>query len=299
MEKYHCTEKITIGVAAYGNLEITKKCVEAVKNSKDGKNKIRLVDDCSPDNGLIKEYFLSLKNEFKDIKIFYFSENLGYIQSVNCILSHATGDKIIFVSNDIIINSYFIGELINISNISENIGYVRGVSNFVDTNLKTHNVDLKSFTNKNPNDIAKEILKKNKNNYFEEEYLCGDCFLVNRALLQKIGYFDCKNFKDYLGDLDFGIRAKAFNFKCIVSEGAFCYHHAGINFDYLPDDQKKIKLRRRNIFLMEDWARFKLKYDFPINLIYPGVNTLDFNKIRSKVNKKYEINKKDYSKYLI
>ena len=93
---------------------------------------------------------------FKDIKIFYFSENLGYVQSVNCILSHATGDKIIFVSNDIIINSYFIGELINISNTSENIGYVRGVSNFVDTGLKTHNVDLKSFTNKNPNDIAKE-----------------------------------------------------------------------------------------------------------------------------------------------
>ena len=62
---------------------------------------------------------------------------------------------------------------------------------------------------------------------------------------------------------------------------------------------KKNKLRRRNIFLMEDWARFKLKYDFPINLIYPGVNTLDFNKIRNKINKKYEINKKDYSKYLI
>ena len=25
------------------------------------------------------------------------------------------------------------------------------------------------------------------------------------------------------------LRAKAFNFKCLVSQGAFCYHHAGIN----------------------------------------------------------------------
>ena len=66
-------------------------------------NQIILVDDCSTDNGLIKEYFLSLKSEFKDIKIFYFSENLGYVQSVNCILSNASGDKIIFVSNDIVI----------------------------------------------------------------------------------------------------------------------------------------------------------------------------------------------------
>ena len=299
MEKYHCTEKTTIGVAAYGNLEITKKCIEAIKNSIDGNFEIILVDDCSPDDGLIKNYFLSLKNEFKNIKIFYFPDNLGYIQSVNCILSHATGDKIIFVSNDIIINSYFLDELIKISNTTENIGYTRGVSNYVDTALKTHNINSRDLTSKDPKDIAKEVFLKNKDNYFEEEYLCGDCFLVNRQLLNKIGYFDSVNFKDYLGDIDFGLRAKASNFKCIVSQGAFCYHHAGINFNYLSDDERKIKLRRRNAYLMEDWARFKLKYDLPITLIYPGINKIDFNQIRNKVNNKYEIKKKDYSKYLV
>ena len=95
MEKYYSKEKVTIGVAAYGNLEITKKCIEAIKKSIDGNFEVILVDDCSPDDGLIKDYFLSLKNEFKNIKIFYFPENLGYIQSVNCILSNASGDKII------------------------------------------------------------------------------------------------------------------------------------------------------------------------------------------------------------
>ena len=299
MEKYYCKKKVTIGVAAYGNLEITKKCIEAIKNSIDGNFEIILVDDFSPDDGLIKNYFLSLKDIFKDIKIFYFPENLGYIQSVNCILSHSTGDKIIFVSNDIIINSYFLNELIKTSNISEDIGYVRGVSNYVDTALKTHNINLKNYSSKDPNYIAQEVLKEYKDKYFEEEYLCGDCFLVNRDLLENIGYFDCVNFKDYLGDLDFGIRTKAFNFKCIVSQGAFCYHHAGINFDYLPVDQKKNKLRRRNIFLMEDWARFKLKYGLPITLIYPGVNTIDFNQIKNKVDKRLEVKKKDYSKYIV
>ena len=299
MEKYYCKKKVTIGVAAYGNLEVTKKCIEAIKNSIDGNFEIILVDDFSPDNGLIKDYFLSLKNQFENIKVFYFSENLGYVQSVNCILSHATGDKIIFVSNDIIINSYFIDELVNISNLPENIGYVRGVSNYVDTALKTHNIDLKNYSSKDPNYIAQEVLKEYKDKYFEEEYLCGDCFLVNRELLKKIGYFDSASFKDYLGDLDFGLRAKAFNFKCLVSQGAFCYHHAGINFDYLSNDERKIKLRRRNAYLMEDWARFKMKYGLPITLIYPGVNTLDFDLIKDKVNKELEINKKDYSKYLV
>ena len=50
---------------------------------------------------------------------------------------------------------------------------------------------------------------------------------------------------------------------------------------------------------MEDWARFKMKYNLPITLIYPGVNKIDFNEITNKVNKKIEIKKKDYSKYLV
>ncbi len=299
MKKYNSKKKISIGVAAYGNFIITKKCIEAIKSSIQGNFEIILVDDCSPDNGVIKDYFLDLKNEFENIKIYYFPKNLGYIQSVNCILSNATGEKIIFVSNDIIINSYFLDELINISNVSKDIGYVRGVSNFVDTNLKIHNIDLKQFKTDEPIKIAEEILLKNKNDYIEEEYLCGDCFLINRDLIEKIGYFDCLNFKDYFGDLDFSMRAKAFDFKCLVSKGAFCYHHKGINLDYLPEEQKIAKLRRRNIFLSEDWARFKLKYGLPISYIYPGVNEIDFKHVISKVSKNNVIKKEDYNQYLI
>ena len=56
---------------------------------------------------------------------------------------------------------------------------------------------------------------------------------------------------------------------------------------------------RRQITLTEDWARFKIKYNFPISLIYPGVNKMNFDEIKNKVNKKDIIEKKDYSQYLI
>ena len=42
MKKFHSKEKITIGVAAYGNLEITKKCFQAIINSIDGNFEIIL-----------------------------------------------------------------------------------------------------------------------------------------------------------------------------------------------------------------------------------------------------------------
>ena len=299
MEKYFIKEKITIGVSAFGNLMATKNCIQAIKNSLDGAYEVILIDDFSPDKGKIKDYFFNQKKEFKDVKVFHFTKNLGYVQSVNCVLSNSTSEKTIFVSNDMYINPYFIEELINVSNLEENIGYVRGVSNFVDNNKSTHNIDLKDKTNMHPNEISKEIFSKEKNNFIEEDYLVGDSFLVNRKLLQKIGYFDCNNFKDYFGDVDFSLRAKALNFKCILSKGAFCFHHRNINFDYLPEEEKKKKLIRRQITLAEDWARFKLKYNFPLNLTYPGINAMDHNEIKNKVNKKEFIEKKDYSQYLI
>ena len=49
---------------------------------------------------------------------------------------------------------------------------------------------------------------------------CGDCFLINRKLIDEVGYFDCMKFYNYFGDVDFGTRTRAFNFKSIVSKGA-------------------------------------------------------------------------------
>tara|TARA_B100000963_G_scaffold109024_1_gene94883 strand:+ start:945 stop:1844 length:900 start_codon:yes stop_codon:yes gene_type:complete len=299
MKKYFCEEKVTIGVAAYGNLMATKNCIEAIKKSIDGNYEVILVDDCSPGNGEIKNFFLDLKKEFAHIKVFHFPENLGYVESVNCILSNSSSNKTIFVSNDIYINPYFIEELINISDIEDKIGYVRGVSNFVDNNMATHNINFKNKTHFNPNEIAKKIFLKEKNNFIEDSYLVGDCFLVNTKLLEKIGYFDCYNFKDYFGDVDFSFRAKAMDFKCVLSKGAFCVHHQHTNFDYLSKEERIEKMKRRKYFIAEDWARFKLKYKFPNNLVFPGINELNFDEIKNKVDKKKVVEKKDYSQYFI
>ena len=135
--------------------------------------------------------------------------------------------------------------------------------------------------NIDPNGIAEDIFLKNKNNYCEEEYLCGDCFLINRKLIDRIGYFDCARFVNLFGDVDFGIRTKAFN------------------FNYLPPEQRTTKLNKRRYQLVEDWARFKTKYNLPIDLPYMNINEIDFKKLQKQFDKSEQIKKLDYSEYLI
>ena len=100
MEKYFSKEKITIGVSAYGNLMATKNCIQAIKNSLDGLYELILIDDFSPDKGKIKDYFFNQKKEFKDVKVFHFTKNLGYTQSVNCVLSNSTSNDVIYDGRD-------------------------------------------------------------------------------------------------------------------------------------------------------------------------------------------------------
>ena len=44
---------------------------------------------------------------------------------------------------------------------------------------------------------------------------------------------------------------------------------------------------------------FKQMDNFPINLVYPGINRMNFDEIKNRVDKKDFIEKKDYSQYLI
>jgi len=291
-------EKITIGVAAHGNVEASKICIDKIFESIKGDFELILVDDFSPDNNKTKEFFLSIKKRHTNTKVFSFNENKEYSESVNCILSHATGEKTLFISNDVFITPYFLRTIIDISKRKPNFGTIRGVSNYVDNKSELHNVDVNGEV-ENLNQIyefSKKINEYKKLSFFEEKYLTGDIFMVNNKVLKDIGYFDTF-FYGYFSDHDFGIRLRKANYKLLVAEGAFAYHQKHSNFDYLDEISRKIKLNSRWARVYENWARFKIKYSLPINLMYQGINYIPWDKLSKTSEEKKFIKKIDYSNF--
>jgi GT2 family glycosyltransferase len=302
MDKCLIKEKITIGVASYGNLKTTKSCIKHILDSVNGNFELILVEDCSSERDDLVDFYVSIKKKIPNTKIFSFSKNLTYTNSVNCILSHSSGEKVFFISNDVFVNPYFIREILNISNLSKNIGVVRGVSNFVDNALPSHNVKIEGkkevTTEEDIKLISKKIYELNSGKYIKENYLTGDIFLVNKKILDKVGYYDTRTFTGYFSDHDYSSRVISHNYLCVLAQGAFAFHHQDINFSYL-DDKKKLAIKRSIRFAQvhENWARFKLKYSLPLGLLYPGTNQIPWNDT-FKEKTKY-IDKKDYSEYLI
>jgi GT2 family glycosyltransferase len=281
MKKIKLDASISIGISAYGNVEATRHCIECLFGAVEGDFELILVDDCSPDDGEILDLFLEVSTIHKNTLVFRFDTNLEYSGSLNCILSHATGEKVIFLSNDIYINPNYVSEMLSVSDKNQHIGIVRGVSNFVDNGKPSHNIACNEFkTHEDMLGFSSRRKGSHFGSFFYEEYLTGDAFLVNRRLLEKIGTFD-PLFFGYFADHDFGVRAHIAGFRLAVAEGAFAFHHCAANFDYLDEAKRKIKLEARWHKIIENWARFKIKYKMPVNVLYTSINDIEWSKLNA------------------
>ena len=301
VDQIYLDKTITIGIPAHGNSKITKVCLDFLLKSTKGDFELILVDDCSQDNGATKELFLSIKQFHKNLKIYSFDKNKSQFGSMNCIFCTATGNKIIFLSNDIFVTSHYLGTLIKVSEIDKSFGIVRGVSNFVDNGKERYNIRESWDNIKKMSDIfsySKKIYKKN-NKFFEEDYLTGDAFLVKKDVINKIGYID-DIFFGFWADHDFSVRAKRAGFKLIVAQGAFAWHQQAANFLYL--DKQTLEKKKKERFKLVDmnWKKFKKKYNLSKDLIYNNINLLPWNKLNKVEFKKSDfVNSQNFSKFLL
>jgi GT2 family glycosyltransferase len=251
---------LTIGVAAYGNVEVTEQCLRAIFASVAGEFDLILVDDASPDNML--DLFREARDYHPRTRLFHFPENKEYSNSVNCILSHARTDLTLFVSNDILITPGYVRTLMEAMR-EPGIGIARGVSNFVDgfIDSKVHNVDIVDAvaSYEDVERLASSIAAGDRAWTTPDLFLTGDAFMTRRDLVERIGGFDTA-LVGYFSDMDFGIRAAHAGFSRVVCGRAFAWHARDANIDYLPEVERERKVQRRRLRVDAAWKVLRRKW---------------------------------------
>lgn len=281
IQKMHLGADVTIGMSAHGNRETTARALDALFGSAEGEFELLLVDDCSPDDVL--ELFLKVRHQHPNTRILSFQQNLEYSGSLNAIFSHAKGRWVLFLSNDIFVSPSYLREIFEIAQSDPSFGIVRGVSNFVDNGLATHNIAFPA----GPVNLERlfyfgeEHAATCSGQYCYDTYLTGDAFLVSRAVFDKIGTLD-PLFFGYFPDFDFGLRARLAGFKLVLAQAAYAMHQRSANFDYLPETLRDMKLGLRWAKVFENWARFKMKYGLPVELQLGSTNDIPWDDLCSR-----------------
>ncbi len=289
---------ISIGMAAHGNSRTTRMALDALFSSAGGEFELLLVDDKSPDDTL--EVFREASRWHRNTRVFSFTRNLDYCESVNAFLSHARGATLLFLSNDIFASPAYLRELLGSAASHPDCGILRGCSNFVDKGSALHMVDAPDCETREAYfAFAEEIAGRHRGEGLRDErFLVGDAFLAKRAVLEKIGTFDTR-FVGYFGDVDFGLRAQIAGFRVVLERRAFAFHQKHGNIAVLPAAQQQERWQRRRRLVNAAAEAFMDKY--AITLEEGGIDNVPWRELaqrRFDPSAHYTA-PKDYSEFLL
>lgn len=289
---------VSIGMAAHGNARTTRRALDALFASAAGDFELLLVDDTSPDDTL--DVFFEARRRHANTRIYSFKSNLDYGESVNAFLSHAHGDNLLFLSNDIFASPAYLRTLLETAAANPDCGIVRGSSNFVDKGSPLHMVAFEeSATREAYFDFAEEIAARHRGGaLIDEPYLVGDAFLVARRVLERIGTFDTR-FVGYFTDVDFGLRAQIAGFRVVLERRAFAFHQTHGNIAYLPPDAQQERWRRRRDKVDAAAQAFVDKYGLQVP--EGGIANFPWSELaRRRFDPAlHRVAPKDYSEYLV
>jgi GT2 family glycosyltransferase len=292
------TASTSIGMAAHGNARTTRQALDALFASATGDFELILVDDVSPDDTL--EVFREARGRHPNTRIFSFKRNLDYCESVNAFLSHARGDRLLFLSNDIFASPAYLRTLLETSAANQDCGILRGCSNFVDKGSPLHMVPFEeSETREAYFAFAEEIAARHRGGALvDERYLVGDAFLATRRLIDRIGTFDTR-FIGYFGDVDFGLRAQIAGFRVVLERRAFAFHQTHGNIAYLAPGAQQERWQRRRAKVEAAAQAFVDKYE--LQLTQDGIENIPWAELarRSFDPARHRVAPKDYSEFLL
>jgi GT2 family glycosyltransferase len=197
---------VNILILNWNSSQSVKKCLTAIKNSTDQNLRVILIDNCSIRKDILNLYFIY--KEYKSyFEIFFLKnkKNLGYAGGNNSGINYLnklnlTGDVLI-LNPDVQISGNTIAEMKNFLQGNTGIITVRAINQ--KGKILFDAMKLRGFS-------VKEIITSRDK--IPTDFSQGSCMLINRDLINKIGFFD-ERFFLYWEEVDFSIRARNHGFK--------------------------------------------------------------------------------------
>ena len=192
---------VSIIILNYNAGELLFNCIKSIKKSNYSNVEIIVVDNVSSDDSHIK-----CKEKYQEIKLIQNKENFGYCGGNNIGIKQATGEFVIILNPDTIVQPDCIGELVY---AYEKIG--EGLFQPKILSLNEENILQSTGNMIHVFGFGFARDKGNKDNRTDEKiekigYASGTCLFTSRKIFEKIGLLDEFLFL-YHDDLDLGWRA--------------------------------------------------------------------------------------------
>jgi len=222
--------KVSVIILNWNNTGIVLECISAVLKQDYAPLELFVIDNNSADESKEK-----IKAEFPEIKLIENNSNLGFCRANNEIMRICTGEFILLLNADVLIEPGYVKEMVAVAQSDERIGSLAGKLLKLDIrNNKTEIIDSTGhlFT-KSLCPFNRGHLEEDNGQYerIEEVFgTTGAAALYRKKMLDDIKineeYFD-ELFFAFYEDTDLDWRARLAGWKCMYTPKAIGYHFRG------------------------------------------------------------------------
>ena len=240
--------KVDVVIPIYNSLEWLKLCIDAVirNTNLDIIGKIYLVNDCS--NEETKNYLDEMGKKWERIvEVIHNKENLGFLKTCNKAIKMTKGDYVLLLNTDCIVSKNAIEKMANAMSKDKKIGLLCPIAS-VSANI-SYSIPLgMNFMQMN------ELFEKQFSGMtFDACTVVGNCLMISRDNIKKVGLFDEIFGKGYTEETDYQFKSMQKGFKAKVLIDTFVYHQSRVSFGESPE-QLKIREDHLKIFF-DRWGK--------------------------------------------
>ncbi len=237
-------KKCDVIIPVYKSPDWVKLCVYALCRNTKYINKIYLINDCQ--DPLTINCLENLANKYSLIKVIQNKVNLGFIKSVNLGLKESTADYVLLLNTDCIVTDRTVEKLINHLEDNDKIGLICPISS------NAANLTLDMFDGFTYYQMDQLLEKKFIGKNFDACTVVGNCLMITKKCLQKVGYLDEIYGTGYGEETDYQFKAMEKGFEAKVAIDCYVFHKSEVSFGTSKEKQEKLKHNQEIFF--ERWG---------------------------------------------
>jgi len=243
------TQKISVIILCYNNLEYTKMCIDSVLEHTQYPNyEVIVVDNASTDG--TAGYLEQLCKEHNHIQQVCLATNTGFSKGNNHGVVRSTGEILVILNNDTIVTDNW---LVKFSKCLQDstIGMIGPAVNFSGNETQ---VPIGYQQVDEINDFAKFFASQYAMPAFEINVLPFHCVAMRKSVWDQVGELDSRFGIGMFEDDDYSMRVKNAGYRLICADDIYIHHWGRKSFS-------KMDNTAHDRLFAENKAKFEAKWD--------------------------------------
>lgn len=247
---------ITIIIPNRDNYSMLKKCIDSILDNTVYKNYEIIIIENNSKTSEIFSYYKEL-NSRENIKVFFYEDVFNYSKINNFAVSHANGDYVILLNNDIeIISKEWIEQMLVLAQEKKN-GAIGAYLYYPSHKIQHIGVMVNSqgIPEHIYRGINHDILKENfPIKPYMVDCVTGACMMVSKQKYLEVGGLD-ENLTVAFNDSDFCMKLNKAGYVNVVTPFAELIHYESETRGYEDTPEKKIRFEKELGYFQHKWKK--------------------------------------------